>query len=56
MKKDCLLFITCLVLLIWSCSEDVQDYNIENKEAIEYLEKEYNVEILSTSCVLQIVS
>lgn len=52
MKKSYLLFIACLVSLIWSCSEEARDYNIENKEAIEYLEKEYNVEILSTSCVI----
>lgn len=54
MNKNYLLFIACACLgsLIWSCAEEVQDYNIENKKVIEYLEKEYNVAVLSSSVII----
>ena len=49
MKKNYLLSIACFILLIWSCAEEDVDYSIENKKAIEYLEKEYNIEVFSSS-------
>lgn len=52
MKKNYLLMILCIILLVCACTEENTDYSIENKRVIEYLKKEYNVDVLSSSIII----